>query len=72
MQEVIHLLPHSSDNLWTGLMGLDENIPKVKASSTNPEDATNSETYPVSRFGTLIAASLLRLPDGDSYRVIEE
>jgi len=53
-------------------MGLDENIPKVKASSTNPEDATNFETYPVSRFGTLIAASLLRLPDGDSYRVIEE
>lgn len=33
---------------------------------------TTSADYPVSQFGALLAASLIRLPEDTEYRVIEE
>jgi hypothetical protein len=44
---------------------------KTKDHDTSAVNAT-SDKYPVSRFGALLAASLLRMPDDTNNRVIEE
>jgi hypothetical protein len=47
--------------------------PKKQKLSKHKESFPSSEENPVSRFGALLAASLLRLPDeAKEYRMIEE
>lgn len=77
--EKIHLLPNSTENLWTTLMELEQygDTPK-KAKKIKTKDHESSavnptlDKYPVSRFGALLAAALLRMPDDTEYRVMEE
>jgi hypothetical protein len=71
------MLPSATDNLWSTLMGLDEHgASEVKTKKDKPlkskEPVATAGRYPVSRFGALLAASLLRLPEDTNYRIIEE
>ncbi len=51
-------------------MTFDNNLEKTKKQEISPEN-TSSEKYPVSRFGALLATSLLNLPGDTEYRLIE-
>jgi hypothetical protein len=77
--EKIHLLPNSTENLWTTLMELEQygdSAKKTKTIKTKDHDASavnaTLDKYPVSRFGAHLAAALLRMPDDTEYCVMEE
>src|SRR5271156_4714789 len=73
------MLPTSSPNLWNSLMALvdsteikNDKNPKKPIAEEPITSTTSAQTYPVSRFGALLATSLLRLPQDTEYRIIEE
>ena len=63
-------LPNGKGNLWSTLMTFDNNLEKVKKREISQE--STSSKYPVSRFGALLATSILNLPGDTDYRLIEE
>ena len=71
------MMPNTLEDLWTTLMALDQHATSQKSEKRQQtEDDTNKYTtsgvYPVSRFGALLAASLIRLPEDEDHRAIEE
>ena len=52
-------------------MTFDNNLEKARKQEISPESAS-SEKYPVSRFGALLATSILNLPGDAEYRLTEE
>jgi hypothetical protein len=52
-------------------MTFDNNLEKAKKHGIS-QQSTSSEKYPVSRFGALLAASILNLPGDTDYRLTEE
>lgn len=77
IHEQLRMLSSATDNLWSIVMSFDEHVAsegktkKGKPLKTAGPAATAGR-YPVSRFGALLAASLLRLPEDTDYRIIEE
>jgi len=74
VQEQIFKLPHATDDLWRTLMALDDNF-KEESKGKEPKEIgenTHVERYPVSRFGALLAISILNLPEETEYPIIEE
>lgn len=71
--EQLELLPHARDDLWLTLMAFNDGLegnPKMQEQEV-PDEASSAK-YTVSRFGALLATSLLNLPGDTEYRIIEE
>jgi len=71
------VMPNTLEDLWTTLMELDQHATSQKPEKQQQtDDDTNKHTtsgvYPVSRFGALLAASLIRLPEDEDHRAIDE
>lgn len=72
------MLPYSTEDLWSTLMELEKHSDEAKKLKgpqkflTASADTSTSEKYLVSRFGALLAASLLRLPGDTDHRIIEK
>jgi hypothetical protein len=65
------MLPDSTDDLWYTIMDLDHYAVPIEKQKKG-EDKWPSNSAPVSRFGALLAAAILRLPGDTDYRMIEE
>jgi hypothetical protein len=66
------MLRHSTDDLWYSIMDFDQYAVPIKNLEKGQSDESSSRDTPVSRFGALFAAALLRLPGATYYRLIEE
>ena len=66
------MLPNSSGDLWSTLMELDQYATSGKTKKASKIDEHPPGEYRVSRFGALLATSLLRLPEDKEYRMTEE
>jgi hypothetical protein len=66
------MLPNSTEDLWDDLMHLDQYSEKPPPKKDEEAESVPSGRYPVSRFGSLLATSLIRLPTKSDHRVIEE